>query len=163
MGRAEHPDGFTPAFRPRQEAPDAFRKSGGRGLRYLWAAPITSIGLTAGIMTLTTGGRGQIRRGALEFHGGFAAWMLDHIAGASAMTLGHVILGRDPLCLDICREHEQAHVRQAERWGPFFLPAYLACSVWEWSRRRQGRHYYYDNYFERQARFECGEDQVFGA
>ena len=33
------------------------------------------------------------------------------------MTLGHVIIGRDPLCLEFCRDHEQAHVRQVERWG----------------------------------------------
>ncbi len=44
---------------------------------------------------------------------------------ASAMTLGHVIIGRDECCLDVCREHEQAHVRQVERWGAAFLPAYF--------------------------------------
>ena len=41
------------------------------------------------------------------------------------MTLGHVIIGRDPNCLDSCRDHEQAHVRQVERWGGAFIPAYL--------------------------------------
>jgi hypothetical protein len=102
-------------------------------------------------------------RGALEFHGGFATWFMDRVAKASAMTLGHVILGRDELCLEVCRDHEQAHVRQVEAWGPFFLPAYVACSLWEWSRRREGRHYYYDNFFERQARRECGEDRITGA
>lgn len=81
--------------------------------------------------------------------------MLTRWAKASAMTLGHVILGRDPWCLDFCREHEQAHVRQVEQWGPAFLPAYLACSVWEWCHRHQGRHYYFDNYFERDARLAC--------
>jgi hypothetical protein len=163
MGRAEHPDDCTPVSGSRHGAIAPVWKSTRRGLRYLWAAPTSAVGLAAGLLALGSGGRVQTRQGALEFHGGFASWFLDHLAGASAMTLGHVILGRDTLCLDLCREHEQAHVRQVERWGPLFLPAYLACSAWEWSQRGKGRHYYYDNYFERQARRECGEDQIFGA
>jgi hypothetical protein len=106
-------------------------------------------------LTLASGGKVQRRLGALEFHGGFAAWLLRRrIVGASAMTLGHVIIGRDVGSLDFCREHEQAHVRQVERWGPVFIPAYLAASVWAWSH---GRHYYFDNWFERDARRACGE------
>ncbi len=128
-----------------------------RTAAYAWAAPTTCVGLTVGVLTLVSGGRVQVRQGALEFHGGFSQWFLRRLARASAMTLGHVILGRDPWCLDFCREHEQAHVRQVERWGPAFLPAYLACSAWEWSRRHQGRHFYFDNYFERNARRACGE------
>ena len=80
------------------------------------------------------------------------------VAKASAMTLGHVILGRDALCLDRFREHEQAHVRQCEVWGIAFIPAYLACSLWEWSHRAQGRDFYRDNWFEREARRACGEE-----
>ena len=76
------------------------------------------------------------------------------MVSASAMTLGHVIIGRSPNCLDSCRDHEQAHVRQAERWGGAFLPAYMLASLWEWSR---GRHYYLDNWFERDARRACGD------
>ena len=123
---------------------------------YTWAAPTTLVGLTAGALTLLSGGRAQLRRGALEFHGGFSRWFLSRrVVCASAMTLGHVIIGRDPGCLDDCRDHEQAHVRQVERWGPLFIPAYLAASAWEWSR---GRHYYLDNWFERDARRACGEE-----
>jgi hypothetical protein len=127
-------------------------------MAYGWAAPTTAVGLVAGGLTLASGGHARLRQGTLEFHGGFSAWMLKRVAGAMAMTLGHVILGRDAWSLDICREHEQAHVRQVERWGPLFLPAYVACSLWEWTRRNKGRHYYYDNYFERDARRACGED-----
>jgi VIT1/CCC1 family predicted Fe2+/Mn2+ transporter len=70
------------------------------------------------------------------------------------MTLGHVILGRDERSLEICRDHEQAHVRQVERWGVAFIPAYLAASVLAWGR---GDHYYLDNWFERDARRACDE------
>jgi hypothetical protein len=123
---------------------------------YAWAAPTSLVGLTAGLVTLRTGGRMQRRAGALEFHGGFARRLLEHrLVRASAMTLGHVILGRDEACLDACREHEQAHVRQVERWGALFLPAYVTASLWAWSR---GRHYYLDNWFERDARRRCGEE-----
>ena len=92
-------------------------------------------------------------RGVLEFHGGFSRWLADN-GGFSAMTLGHVIIGRDPWCLAFCREHEQAHVRQVERWGPAFIPAYLFASLLAW---RRGEHYYRDNWFERDARRACGE------
>ncbi len=109
--------------------------------------------MVAGALTLGMGGRVQRRRGALEFHGGFARWFAYRI-GFDAMTLGHVILGRNALCLDVLRDHEQAHVRQAERWGPAFIPAYLAASILAWSR---GGHYYRDNWFERDARRACGE------
>ena len=71
------------------------------------------------------------------------------------MTLGHVIIGRDRGSLAYCRDHEQVHVRQVERWGPIFIPAYLLASFWAW---RRGGHYYLDNVFERDARRHCGED-----
>ncbi len=123
---------------------------------YAWASPTTAVGLVVGSLTLATRGRVQVRRGALEFHGGFARWMLERTPiRAAAMTLGHVIVGRDPGCLESCRDHEQAHVRQVERWGPAFLPAYGLSSLWAWSR---GGHAYLDNWFERDARRACGEE-----
>jgi hypothetical protein len=122
-------------------------------LAYTWAAPTTCVGLTAGLLTLATGGKVQRRSGALEFHGGFSRWFGES-CGFAAMTLGHAIIGRDERCLDSCRAHEQAHVRQVERWGGAFIPAYLLASLWEWTR---GRDYYLDNWFERDARRACGE------
>jgi hypothetical protein len=124
-----------------------------RLLAYTWTAPTTLVGLTAGLLTLCSGGRVQRMGGTLEFHGGFSRWLARR-QGFAAMTLGHVIIGRDVPCLDSCRAHELAHVRQAERWGPAFIPAYLAASVWAWWR---GRHYYLDNWFEIDARRACGE------
>jgi hypothetical protein len=130
-----------------------------RALGYLWAAPTTvAFGLTAGVLTLCTGGKVQVRRGALEFHGGFSTW-LSHRGKFAAMTLGHVIVGRDPWALDYCRDHEHAHVRQVEHWGAAFVPAYLAASAIAWAR---GRHFYLDNWFEIQARRACGDEDPRG-
>ena len=67
---------------------------------------------------------------------------------AIAITFGHTILGVDQRTLDGVRVHEHVHVRQYERWGPFFLPAYLTCSAWLWLR---GGHPYLDNPFEVEA------------
>jgi hypothetical protein len=64
------------------------------------------------------------------------------------MTFGHVVVGRDQWTLASCRAHERVHVRQYERWGPFFIPAYVAASVWAILRRR---HPYFDNPFEVEA------------
>ncbi|MCA1583289.1 MAG: hypothetical protein LC791_00470 [Acidobacteria bacterium] len=65
------------------------------------------------------------------------------------MALGHVVAARDAEALSSTRAHERAHVAQAERWGPFFVPAYLAASLWAVGR---GEHPYFDNLFERDAR-----------
>jgi hypothetical protein len=124
-----------------------------RLLRYTWAAPTTMVGLLAGTLTLCTGGRVQVERGAFEFYGGFSRWLAEK-CGFSAMTLGHVIIGRDTWCLAFCRNHEQAHVRQVERWGAAFIPAYLLASAVAWWR---GGDYYLDNWFEIDARRACGE------
>jgi hypothetical protein len=51
--------------------------------------------------------------------------------------------------LERLRRHEHAHVRQAERWGPLFVPAYLLESAWQ---ALCGRNAYLDNRFEVQAR-----------
>jgi hypothetical protein len=115
-------------------------------LRYAWAFPVTALGLLAALLTLGTGGKARRQRGILEAHGGFARGFLRlPFIRAQAMTLGHVILGADLRALDACREHELAHVRQCEQWGPFFLPAYALASLWAWAR---GGHYYRENWFE---------------
>ena len=120
-----------------------------RGLAYLWAGPTSLLGLTAALLTVLSGGRAARSQGLLEVWGGFARGLLRSTPiGAQALTLGHVVLGRDRASLDRSRAHELAHVRQAERWGPLFLPAYLAASLWALVR---GRHYYRDNWFERDA------------
>lgn len=65
------------------------------------------------------------------------------------MTASHVVLGHTHDLLAMHRAHEHVHVREFERWGVLFFPAYLACSAYQWLR---GRRLYWDNPFEREAR-----------
>ena len=126
-------------------------------LAYAWASPNSLVGLVIGGAMILLGAHARRIDGVLEIGGGLVGTLLGPTRIAlpwRAMTLGHVIIGRDPDCLDCCRDHEQAHVRQVERWGPAFIPAYLIASGWAWAR---GRHYYLDNWFERDARRACGE------
>lgn len=120
---------------------------------YLWSLPTTLVGLLFLPLAVVTGGGVQVERGVIEVYGGVVAWLLRRCTllpgGAMALTLGHVVLGLSPAALAVSRPHERIHVRQCERWGPFFLPAYGLASLWAWSR---GRHVYRDNAFERQAR-----------
>jgi hypothetical protein len=118
--------------------------------RYLWASPVTLLGLIAVSLSLLSGGRVKRHTGVLECHGGFARLLLSATpVRAEAMTLGHVVLGRDAGCLERTRTHERAHVRQTECLGALFPLAYLAASAWAFFR---GRHFYRDNWFERDAR-----------
>jgi hypothetical protein len=123
-----------------------------RALTYLWALPTTLLGLWLLPLALLTGGGANVVDGVLEIHGGIVSLLLRRCTllkgGASAMTLGHVVLGRDRFCLDASRAHERIHVRQAERWGPFFIPAYLLGSLVALFR---GQRPYRDNPFEREA------------
>ena len=115
----------------------------------LWAAPWTAFGLGAGLLGLATGGRAQRRGWVLEFYGGAISWVFQRIPNTpAAMTFGHTVLGRTAAALDVAREHELVHVRQYERWGPLFVPAYLLCSL---ILRIMGKDAYHDNPFEREA------------
>src|SRR5437868_2257832 len=103
-----------------------------RWMLYLWVMPTTALGLLF-VAPAIFGGEIGIIEGVIEIHGGIAAWFLRRCTllqgGASAMTLGHVVLGRDQNTLDRTRAHERVHVRQCEIWGPLFLPAYLVGSI----------------------------------
>lgn len=122
-----------------------------RTLALIWALPYTLLGLALGLLTLCTGGRMRRTGLVLEFHDGFARWMIDRLSGKRffvAMTLGFVIIARTVDALNAAREHEMVHVRQYAMWGPFFGPAYFVCWGYLWLR---GRDAYRDNPFERQA------------
>jgi hypothetical protein len=120
--------------------------------RYAWASPNTVIGLLFVPIVLFTKGGVQVVDGVLELYGPFIAWVLRHCVplrgGAWAMTLGHVVLGRDRRSLSLTRAHEKVHVRQCELWGPAFIPAYFAAALWGLMTRTG---MYHGNFFERQA------------
>ncbi|MGE4137421.1 MAG: hypothetical protein AB7E98_17055 [Pirellulales bacterium] len=120
-------------------------------LKRIWASPWTLLGLMVGGLALASGGSVRRQRGTLAFTGGAATAFLrfaPFVRGASAMALGHVILARTAAELDDAYDHELVHVRQYERWGPLFIPAYFAAALWQLLR---GRHPYWDNPFEREA------------
>ena len=122
-----------------------------RLLAILWASPNTALGLTVGMVGLLTGGRMRVRPPVIEFYGGAVKWLLTGMTKwpfAIALTLGHTVLGQTDAALDISHEHELVHVRQYERWGPLFVPAYLLCSAILWIQRKDA---YRDNPFEREA------------
>jgi len=122
-------------------------------LLYLWAFPATLLGLCGAVLALLSGGRVQIVQGVVEAYGGLVTLFLRRglpwmKSGASAMTIGHVILGCDQHCLARCRRHEHVHVGQYEHWGPFMIPAYFLASFLAW---RRGLDPYLDNPFEVEA------------
>ena len=115
----------------------------------VWASPWTCVGLLLGGAGLVTGGAVRRGPGIVEFHGGAVRWLLERLPGEPlAMTWGHTVLAISNAALDHSREHELVHVRQYERWGPLFIPAYLACWGALWLAGRDG---YRDNPFEREA------------
>ncbi|MBM4076651.1 MAG: hypothetical protein FJ267_13560 [Planctomycetes bacterium] len=105
-----------------------------RILIYLWVLPGSLVGLAATVLALLTGGTATVVDGVLEVHGGLISRILDRgnrwVGPIAAITLGHVVLGSSLALLEHTRRHERVHVRQYERWGPFFIPAYLLASVW---------------------------------
>jgi hypothetical protein len=118
---------------------------------YLWALPVTCIGLFFALLAELTGGKLQVRGGTVEAHGGFLGRLLRGgklFRGGAAMALGHVILARDQQCLDKSRPHERVHVRQYERWGPLLLPVHFLVSGWlAW----RGYDPHLDHPFEQEA------------
>lgn len=121
-----------------------------RALKYLWPLPVTAAGLVIVGITRLTGGSARIVGGVVEAWGGFGAWILECMfrRKASCMTVGHVIIGLNEEYLERARGHEHVHVRQYEKWGALFVPLYIASSLLAWF---QGKHYYRDNVFEREA------------
>ena len=97
----------------------------GRLLRYLWAGPTTCIGIGLAVASLRRG-HVAIVDGVIEAHSPFLRRALASLTplagGADAMTLGHVVIGRDARALEATRAHERAHVRQYELWGPLSYP-----------------------------------------
>jgi hypothetical protein len=107
----------------------------GRWVARAWTGPST----VAGTLTALLGGRlprPEPRHGCLvaaPVRGVTAAAL--RAMGATAATIGTVVVSRrDPVGERLLR-HEALHVRQQERLGPLFAPAYaLAQAVWGYRR-----------------------------
>lgn len=127
-----------------------------RALRYAWASPTTALGFAFALLAVLTGGEVYLRKGVIEACGGLLPRLLRAAipiaGGARALTLGHVVLAPTAPALDATRAHERVHVHQCERWGPFFIPAYLWSSAWA---AVHGKDAYRDNAFEREAYERC--------
>lgn len=110
-----------------------------RAVAYAWAAPLTAAGLLLGALSRTPP---RVHDGVVRFDDarGLGGRMLQW-RGFAAATLGHVIIAAGTPGERLLR-HELVHVRQAERWGPLFVPLYLAGLV---------RYGYRQNPFERAA------------
>ena len=122
-------------------------------IRYIWAFPCTCIGIVFLFLAIPEG-KIQLHSGSIEAWGplyrAFRAvpWLRDTVA----ITLGHVVLGRDEAWIIRSRPHERVHVRQYEVWGILFFPAYLLSSF---RVLLMGGHPYLENRFERSARAEA--------
>jgi hypothetical protein len=75
-------------------------------------------------------------------------WFSTHLIPVTAQTLGRYVFARGPVPAGILA-HECEHIRQWQKFGPFYLPLYLASSALALVR---GRKPYWDNAFETAAR-----------
>lgn len=125
-----------------------------RLLKYSWALPTTSVAFPILIANAVYGGQTIVWHGVIEIHGPLVRSILNRREfQASALTLGHVILCADDDARNRFRAHELVHVQQTERWGPLFLPIYLALTLWTW---RKTGHGYWFHPWEIEARKKSG-------
>jgi hypothetical protein len=130
-------------------------------LSYLWAGPVSIIGLFLGALCFLTGGSVRLVDGVLEASGGILKPLLHRVLPGfpiGAITLGHVVLAQDASNISASRIHERAHVAQFARWGFFFPLAYAIASL---VAIRQRQPLYRGNKYEREA-FEraAGEQRI---
>jgi hypothetical protein len=120
---------------------------------YLWALPVTLLGLLIVLIARSSGGVQQRVDGVLEAAGGWPARVLRHgfpfSGSVAAITLGHVVVGVSLAALEQTRVHERVHVRQFERWGVLMVLLYPLAGV---IAALRGGNPYIDNVFEREAR-----------
>lgn len=113
-----------------------------RWLRVAWAAPWSVVGL---VLSPFFSSR-RVAHGVLLCEG--AGWPRRVGWRYRAITFGHVVLCVDRAD-DALIDHELVHVRQYERWGPLYIPAYLIASL---KAKLSGGRAYTDNHFEVAAR-----------
>ena len=130
-----------------------------QSLKVLWVLPVSLCALPLLPLALWRA-QWRVCDHVLEISSPALAWFLHGPwframsggEGFAAATIGHVIVARDVHCLDRCRVHEHAHVRQGERWGVLFPFAYVAAGLYAAIKSKHWRAYYWNNRFEREAR-----------
>lgn len=116
-------------------------------IRYFWAFPVSFFGILLLPLVILSGGSIVIVAGVIEAECVIASFLLRRLH-VSAITIGHVVFGRNRDSLVRLRNHELVHVRQYERWGPLFPFLYLLSSA---AAVVRGRDPYRDNRFEQKA------------
>lgn len=121
-------------------------------LGIVWALPCSVIGALLAVVVLARGGRvkkvGRVCEVAV-MHGNAKGNRFITRLPFSAITFGHVVLGRSEDELVRLRRHELAHVAQFERWGVLLFVLYPLASLVSYCK---GRGWYQGNSFEVQAR-----------
>ena len=123
---------------------------------WLWAFPLTVIGLPVWLCQRCFGGRrtAELRMTSVGWvliaHGALLAALLKHhpFGKMHAVAVGCCVFAGDEDMLIANFPHELIHARQAQQWGIFFPIAYLASSAWQYWH---GHCAYSDNWFEKQA------------
>lgn len=121
-------------------------------LKAVWAAPCTAVGAVPALLLCACGATAHHVAGVVEVAFDDAPHPVARALARlpfCAITFGHVVLACTHTDHLIHRAHERVHVAQYERWGLLFFALYAVSSAWQWLR---GRHPYFDNHFERQAR-----------
>ena len=119
-------------------------------IAYAWVAPVTLFGLMMALIAYCLGASVKRRFGIWEVAGNSRTPLLRTLSNQfEAITLGHVILGRNHGTLSRYRSHEHVHVRQYERWGLLFPLLYMLASF---KALFAGKRFYWDNVFEVEAR-----------
>ena len=103
-----------------------------RALVYAWTSPNTALGLVVGALAFQLP---RVTSGVIVFDGPVrgSLWLIGRFR-RSAITLGHVVVANRPVRGRLL-VHELHHVRQYERLGPLYLPAYLAIYTFTGYRR----------------------------
>ena len=124
-----------------------FIKALGLCIRYVWALPVSLVGILLLLFVLLSGGAVVIASGVIEAEGALVSFLLTRLH-IDAIAIGHVVFGQNRDSLARCRDHELVHVRQCERWGPLFPILYLLSSA---TALLRGLDPYRDNRFEQEA------------
>lgn len=113
--------------------------------KMLWTLPNTLIGLILGFLSFAWP-RWE-KSGVLIFESDRGFRKLHSEQGYGAITFGHVVISKPNPSPRLMR-HEMAHVKQYERWGPFYMLAY----GFYWLKLTlTGKDGYHDNPFEVEA------------